>query len=72
MKFDEKFNFGKLLQPVILMAFFWVIAVVLWRTTGNIFYLFNFVYLGTATGVGVGLYMALPRFGNAGHVLSCI
>jgi polyferredoxin len=61
MKFDEKFNFGKLIQPVIIMVVFWVIAVVLWQTRGNIFLLFNFVYLGTAIGVGIGLYMALPR-----------
>ena len=61
MKSDDRFNFAKLTQPVILMAFFWVIAVVLWQIKDNIFLLFNFLYLGTAIGVGVGLYMALPR-----------
>lgn len=61
MGFDEKFDFKKLTSAVIIMVVFWAIAVVLWQTTGDIFYLFNFVYLGTAIGVGIGLYMALPR-----------
>ena len=61
MGFDEKFDFQKLTPAVIIMAVFGAIAVVLWQTTGDIFYLFNFVYLGTAIGVGIGLYIALPR-----------
>ncbi len=61
MKFDNNFNITKLIQPVIIMVVFWVIAVVLWQTTGIIFYLFNFMYIGTAIGVGISLYMALPR-----------
>ena len=36
------------------MLFFWGVAVVLWRAMGNIFLLYNFVYLGTAIGVGLG------------------
>jgi polyferredoxin len=61
MRFDDRFNFAKLTQPVIIMVVFWVIAIVLWRTTGNIFYFFNFAYLGTAIGSGIGVYEALPR-----------
>jgi polyferredoxin len=61
MGFDDRFNSAKLTQPVIIMFVFWIIAVVLWRTTGNIFYLFNFMYLGTAIGVGIGVYETLPR-----------
>lgn len=61
MRSEERFNLVKLTTPVIIMAFFWVIAVVLWQTTGIIFYLFNFMYIGTAIGVGIGLYLALPR-----------
>lgn len=40
---------------------FWAIAIVLWQTKSNIFYLFNFCYIGTAVGVGIGLYVLLPR-----------
>jgi polyferredoxin len=61
MRSDDRFNAAKFSQAVIIMVVFWTIAVVLWQTTGKIFYLFNFVYLGTAIGVGIGLYLALPR-----------
>jgi len=30
-----------------LFISFWAIAIVLWQTRGNIFYLFNFGYIGT-------------------------
>jgi len=43
------------------MIIFWTIAVVLWKTTGKIFYLYNFGYIGTALGVGFGVYSALPK-----------
>jgi polyferredoxin len=47
--------------PAILFFVFWTIAIVLWQTKGNLFYLFNFGYLGTALGIGLGLYAWLPR-----------
>jgi len=51
----------KLKVPLIILFSFWVIAIVLWKTNGNMFYLFNFGYIGTAVGVGIGLYILLPR-----------
>ena len=36
MKSDDTFNSAKSIQPHVLMAFFWGIAVVLWQTTGTI------------------------------------
>jgi polyferredoxin len=51
----------KVLIPLVLLLSFWSIAVILWQTTGTIFYLFNFGYIGTAVGVGIGLYAVLPR-----------
>ena len=47
--------------PIILFIVFWTIAIVLWQVRDNLFYLFNFGYLGTALGVGLGLYTWLPR-----------
>lgn len=47
--------------PIILFIIFWAIAIALWQTKGNIFYLFNFGYIGTAVGVGIGLYVLLPQ-----------
>ena len=47
--------------PLIIFLTFWAIAIVLWQTKGSIFFLFNFGYIGTAIGVGIGLYVLLPR-----------
>ena len=47
--------------PIILFTVFWTIAIVLWQSKENIFYLFNFGYLGTSLGIGLGLYSWLPR-----------
>lgn len=51
----------KIITPSILLLSFWSVAIVLWKTTGTIFYLFNFGYIGTAVGIGIGLYILLPR-----------
>lgn len=48
-------------SPLIIFLTFWIIAIALWRANGNIFYLFNFGYIGTAVGIGIGLYILLPR-----------
>lgn len=61
MKTEDVFDFARLKIPLIMMVSFWIIAVVLWQTTGRIFYLYNFVYIGTALGVGIGIYSALPK-----------
>ncbi len=46
--------------PLILFIVFWLLAISLWQTTDNRFYLFNFGYIGTAIAVGIGLYVSLP------------
>lgn len=61
MKTEDVFDFARLKIPLIMMIVFWGIAIVLWQTTGRIFYLYNFLYIGTALGVGIGIYAALPR-----------
>jgi polyferredoxin len=61
MKSEDTLSFARLKSPLIMMISFWVIAVVLWQTTGKIFYLYNFVYLGTALGIGIGAYEVLPK-----------
>jgi polyferredoxin len=57
---EEKIS-KKVRGPIIIFIVFWVIAVVLWQGKAKIFYLFNFGYIGTAVGVGLGLYHLLPR-----------
>jgi len=61
MRSEDTFDLSRFKTPLIMMLFFWGIAVVLWQTTGRVFYLYNFVYIGTALGVGIGVYAALPR-----------
>lgn len=50
-----------LVTPILLTAVFWTLAVTLSLRTGHWFFLFNFGYIGTALGVGFGLYAVLPR-----------
>ena len=57
----EKFDFASLRDPLIIGGVFYIIAIVLWFITDYLFYLFNFVYIGTAIALGIGLYAALPR-----------
>ena len=47
--------------PLIIFFVFWCIALVLWQSSGNAFFLLNFGYIGTAVGFGIGLYVLLPR-----------
>jgi ferredoxin-type protein NapH len=57
----DKINLAAFKTPAIITGVFWIVAVVLWRMTGRIFYLFNFGYIGAAVGLGIGLYAALPK-----------
>ena len=58
---EDKLNLAALKTPAIMAGVFWIIAVVLWQTTGRIFYLFNFGYIGAAIGLGIGTYAALSK-----------
>ena len=55
------YELKNLRAPLILLLSFWSIAIILWQASGNIFYLFNFGYIGTAVGLGIGLYVILPN-----------
>ena len=57
----EGFKFSKLRTSLIMMGIFYAVAIVLWQTTGGLFYLFNFIYIGTSIGVGMGTYALLPK-----------
>lgn len=47
----------KYAMPIALFAAFEAIAIVLWFTKDNLFYLFNFTYIGTAVALGVVLFI---------------
>ncbi|MBO4948766.1 MAG: 4Fe-4S ferredoxin, partial [Peptococcaceae bacterium] len=43
--------------PVLMFSFFELIAIVLWQSKDNLFYLFNFSYIGLAISIGVYLFI---------------
>lgn len=47
--------------PLIFLAIFWGLAIVLSITSDSVFYLFNFGYIGTSIATGVFLIQALPK-----------
>ncbi len=61
MENQEKSILKKLKIVIILFVFFWAMAILFWQLKGNIFFLFNFGYIGTALAVGIGSYELLPR-----------
>ena len=48
--------------PIILFAVFEAVAVTLWLTKSNIFYLFNFSYIGASVSLGVFLYLKKYKY----------
>ena len=58
---DKQFSWKKLLVPGLAAGAFWTLALVLYGVTGESFPLINFGYLGTALGIGLGLYAILPK-----------
>ena len=48
--------------PVLLLAVFEAIAVTLWLTKDNIFYLFNFSYIGLSLALGIFLYQRKNKY----------
>ena len=58
---DKNFNWKKLLVPGLTAGAFWTLAIVLYGVTGELYPLINFGYLGTALGIGLGLYAILPK-----------
>jgi polyferredoxin len=61
MRKKEKPVLQKIIFPAIMLITFWILAIVLWQSTQHIFYLFNFGYIGSSLGFGIGLYSLLPR-----------
>lgn len=46
---------------VMFLAIFTALAVGLWRLTGEVFYLLNFLLIGCSLALGIGLWPVLPR-----------
>jgi len=65
VKPKKTFDFSSLRIAVFLMVLFWIIAILLWLTTGRSFYVFNFGYIGTALGIGIGVNSFLSKKNKA-------
>ncbi len=48
--------------PFIMFAIFEAVAITLWLTLHNIFYLFNFTYIGGCIAVGLALYIKKVKY----------
>jgi len=57
----ERSVINQLRMPIVLFLIFWGIAIVFWQLKEDIFFLFNFGYIGTAIALGAGAYNLLPR-----------
>jgi len=47
----------KYAMPILMLVVFETIAITLWLTKGNIFYLFNFSYIGCSIALGMFLFI---------------
>jgi hypothetical protein len=48
--------------PLIMLAVFETVAVTLWLTKNNIFYLFNFSYIGCSIALGMFLFIRKYKY----------
>ena len=56
--------------PVVLFAVFEAVAVTLWLTKHNLFYLFNFSYIGLA--VSLGVFLMIGRYRHARRIVQLL
>ena len=52
----------KYMGPILMLAVFETIAVVLWQTKANAFYLYNFSYIGCSISLGLFLYTKKVKY----------
>ena len=52
----------KYMLPIIMLAVFETIAVTLWLTKDNLFYLFNFSYIGISISLGIFLFIKKYKY----------
>ena len=52
----------KYFLPLSMLAVFETVAITLWLTQNNIFYLFNFSYIGISISLGIFLFIKKYRY----------
>ena len=58
------------LQPLLILIVFETVAVTLWLTKNNAFYLFNFSYIGLS--ISLGLFLYIKRYRHARRVVQLL
>ena len=56
----------KYFLPIIMLTIFETIAVTLWLTMDNLFYLFNFSYIGIS--ISLGIFLFIKKYKYARHI----
>lgn len=59
---DEDLNVKKYTWPIFIWLLFESVAVILWLVKDNLFYLFNFSYIGTAISLGLILFARSKKY----------
>ncbi len=54
----------KYIVPIIMLIIFETVAISLWLSKDNIFYLFNFSYIGISIALGIGLMTVKNKYGR--------
>ena len=60
----------KYAMPVVMLAVFEAVAITLWLTKGNLFYLFNFSYIGISVSLGVFLF--IQKYKHASRIVQLL
>ena len=53
---------NKYILPIIMLTIFETIAITLWLTMDNLFYLFNFSYIGISISLGIFLFIKKYKY----------
>ena len=60
----------KYAMPVIMLAVCETVAITLWLSKGNVFYLFNFSYIGIS--VSLGIFLFIKKYKHARRVVQLL
>ncbi|MCR5396462.1 MAG: 4Fe-4S binding protein [Lachnospiraceae bacterium] len=60
----------KYVYPVLILAIFETVAISLWKTKDNLFYLFNFSYIGLS--IALGMFLLIQNYKNARRVVQLL
>ena len=60
----------KYAAPLLILAVFETVAITLWLTKDNIFYLFNFSYIGCS--IALGIFLFIRKYAHARRIVQLL